>query len=569
MPVTRVRERVQTGGRAAPSGRPADTSPLTGVLEQNGQMMARLAADYGQIMAQTAAEEGEALAKAAVFSTGPNGLPQLPEDLEGRMGRIASRVYNQNIEQHYTHALQTAIRAQIRDAENANMYDPEAFQRDVEDRIAGMAMDLPDEYAGVFDRLVEGEMVDAGLSIGRRVAQVADATQTSQIPVMTDNWRDRALDAVWAGNDDVARTMAESLDFIFDAQDHILTPGQKEELARGLWAEVGAARLIRDLDLVNSDDPAEIASLIERLNSGRDPELMKYFEDPRTGEPSYEMAAVAADRLGQYLSASNQRATAIRQRDQTAADMTLMVQGVTTKSKERQATLDLIYANDIGLEADGQRRPMQWQDWFGLNADQRHRLVRRTKDVGYLSTSLEQAFRRLDTYRDSDEAADLFLLYRDLKEGPNNRGEVRDMTGDLPERVQQVMELASALHGFGGVASESIGEAFRLMDGLEGQDWGDEQLADLLNRKNREWGRDTRITEETAQGELRRLIGTNMSDIEMGERQMGMATTLLETWLRTDNSLEDSLAMTRAAMEGRFSESGAMLGVERSEYAPG
>ena len=120
MPVTRARINVSPQiGTNPVTARPTNAAA---VMQEQSKQFGQMAVEYGRTMALAAEDEAKALIRGAVFSTGPNGLPQMPPNPTERMGTIARETYDAGMIEAMAHRMTTAMQAQINEAEASNLY---------------------------------------------------------------------------------------------------------------------------------------------------------------------------------------------------------------------------------------------------------------------------------------------------------------------------------------------------------------------------------------------------------------------------------------------------------------
>lgn len=567
MPVLRKRERI----REDYSGSPVVQTSQSGGAQIAGaaaRVAGERAYEYSKLMAHHAQREAEALAKAATFSTGPGGLPQMPADPTAKMGRIARETYDDAIQERFAHQMTTAMRAQIADAENANMYDFDAFRADAEGRLAAMAADVPPGMEGMFQQISTGLMADAGISIGRRNGQVALQDRRSQFPVMVEDMIAQIETQIWAGNDEQARSMAEQLDWIENQPAHILSAEDKARYKTEILFRSGRTRMLRDLDVENLT-PAQIQDLQVKLAKGEDEEVAKFFTEP-DGTVRRDLMGKAVYDLNHFLGLANKRMEARKDAFEFDARLNLVLRGGATGTKKEAAALDAYFSQKFGLESKpGHRRQIDMEDWLALDPQTRADAVAVIKDAGFMPTSLEQLLRSLSNVRDPERLTAAFELIRDLDEAGNTAGQSVSMLDHVPEPLREIYTAVSGLHGDGSINQESVAEAVAQWNAQKDMEWNDETLARRMNADNRWLDGRRKVAAENARGEMRRAVVTTIFDgIEATPEEKDNAVARFETYYRSGHTFDEAVEMAGQGVKDAYMETKYMAGAVRSAYAP-
>lgn len=586
MPVIRKRVEVpSTVGQGAAVSRPQGVaSPgqprglavtnVAGLADQMAQNMARAAGEYSRAMAVTAEEEGLALAKAAVFNTDEMGMPILPPDIKDRMGKIAARAYTGAIEERYAHQMTTALRAQIADAQSANLYDMDGFLADAQGRIDQMREIVPPHMQGAFQQISTGLLADGGAQIGRRQGQIAIDEARAMAPMTVDDITKTAIDNINAGYADRATQLVDDAFEMIDKYGPEIMPlDKKREAKRDVVARTGIARIKKDFDLGEADS-ATIRALIADLNLGQNEELLKYFEYDGFDMDAREIARAAAGQLGVFLGEANSRDAAKRERTEKQANLDLIFGGGSKDTEKNKSLMDDGLSMALKIpRADGKGyRAITMGDWATMDPKQRVQAVALMKSAGYTSASVDQFFRAVMRGDDPDALVLGFELYRDLREGMNAQGETgMDLTADLPQKVKEIYGMAEILHGSGDPGQESIMEAFEMWNVLKTEgDWSDEQWAKALEREGA-WTRGVgRPTADNWQNNLDAYLEDEIFDgVSSSPAERAEARELFKTYYRAGSgltSVENVTEMVRQSMEGRWMDSTYMN--QRSSYAP-
>lgn len=570
MPVKRKREEVRsTAGSGGVVASPR--SAMSNVMRRNAQEAAQRAHAYGQLMATEAEDEAMALAKAATFSTGPNGMPQLPPNPTKRMGDIAQRTYDRALQDRFVHQMTTAVRAQVSDAETANMYDHDAFVQDAQSRIDQMAADVPEGYQGAFQQVSTSALASGAATIGRRQAQQDARNTASRIPVQVQDHISTIKEAIWAGQDDRARMLSEQLDWLDRIPSHIMTDGEKADARDSILYSAAETRMVRDLDLDNRN-PGELTDLATRLSKGDDKELMKYFTSP-DGTVHHDWAVKAAGKVNQFLAKANRTARAEAERMEEGQRVDRITAGVANPdSKKNRATADRMLSEELGLEDPdnpGTRRQISWADWLTMDQEARDIAVPFMKSTGVVPSSFRDAMKRLENRRDPAEMTAAFRLLRDLDEGPNFQGVTASYMEHVPDKVKATYEMVSLMHGDGEMLQEDVVSAMEKVYALDDQEWGDEQLARRMNGDNGWMDGRGSVTADTAREGMRRdVVQTIFDGVQALPKEKDEAVRLFETYYRLGQNFDEAMELTRQSFEGRYVESRFMAGAARSAYAP-
>ncbi|WP_138469865.1 hypothetical protein [Poseidonocella sp. HB161398] len=567
MPVLRRPIEINTGASVRPV---AMTRSAAGdMMAAQAGRMAQRAAQYGQAMASAAQEEGEALARAATFSTGPNGMPQMPDASGQRMSAIARRTYDGAMQDRMGHQMATAIKGRIAAVENLHPYDLDAFQDEAAQAIADMRSDIPEGFEGFFEDTIAGAMVSTGASIGHRQGQIELRNAASRAPVMADDQVRAIRDMVLAGDDAGAAAMAANTQWIDDLSPAIMDDGEKADLKRRIATATGMARMSRDLDVGNLS-PDALMDLQARLLSGTDEELNEYFtlED---GTVDREAMRSASGTVTQFIGNANRRLAAQEAAAQKAYDLSVLRRGGATSNPKNRALLDEDLSNALQLTTeDGRRRGIDMADWLTMDGDDRSNALALVKDAGMLPDTLRQVLDRMDTNPDPAELVAGFELVRDLYEGPNSAGATVNLGDAIPDDLAAVYGMVSDLHGDGSYTQEGVERAVSKVWALRDEKWDDTELARVMNAQNRRWDGRGRVTADDAGEVLMRDLRDTLydgGDIEPTPEEARQAASVFTTYLRLGNNYQLAMDMTRQSMEDRYVTSEYMGGV-RSAYAP-
>lgn len=585
MPVLRKRETVNTSLNM----RPVQARPLEGMaaVQRAGQAaeaargylrettadMTRKAADFARGMAAAAEEEAKALAKAAVFSTGPNGLPQLPPNVTERMGRIARRTYDATIEDRFAHQMQTAIKGQINDARNANMYDLDGFIMDAESRISQMALDIPPGYEGMFQQISSGLMVDTGASIGYAQAQLQQEEAAVSAEQMAIDARSLIVDRIWRGEDEDAQAMIEAeVERIRAARPETISPSDKVKMIDDLYYEAGLRRMFRDFGIdENNLSSDQLAALNAALQTGKDERIIGYFTRPdANGEPIFDrkMAERAGYKVQEFMGVASARDAAVTKQAETAFTVDAVMAGKGSGTAKEKEAMDIGLGERLGLD-----RPLMPEDWAAMDDRTRTSVVQAVKDGGFESDSLATYFRTLEGESDPDALTRGFMLWRDLREQANSKGVVRDLSGVAGARMGAIFARADNLHAGGTSLDLAARDAVAMAEKLFLQDqnkaWDDRALAAAMNR-DRTWlgtAFGARIDETNVRDKLAEIVDEIVfPDMDTTAEERAKAIDMLETHIRIGATAPDAIEYTRQQQIDRYAESSAMG--KRSAFAP-
>ncbi|MFD2175685.1 hypothetical protein [Rhodobacter lacus] len=591
MPVLVQKERVNRSFNFQPVTGGYD-NPMADLPGRAAQNAAERAANFAQGMGAAAQDKGRALAKAAVFSTGPNGLPRLPPNAAAEMGSIAQRSYNAGIEDEMIHRMSVVIGAQIDDAHAANLYDAEAFAVDARQRIETLSGDVPPGFEGAFQSIWTGAMANAGASIGMRVAQQNIETSRSAQPAMN-------LDAI-ANIGDMVRggaalpainaAMAARVDAIWQIPEHVMTQGQKQKMVDDVYLETGYVRLLSEAHIEDGTaTSSEISDLRRRLEAGNDPQVNKFFIRPDTGQFDADMARTAAGRLGAFMEDANRREAAAAKAIEMAGDLDLLNSGGAPDADKYRDLADQQMGQYLpgpngttGLRGpNGMARPMAPEDWESMDPSTRAVAIQAVKDNGVPNASLVSFFRQLDRGRTDGDTPPLdklhqgFLIWRDLREQPNRNGETVNMTDFVPKGVQELYTLVDALHSGGDPGQDGIEDALLRVKSMGEETWDDRELSRTMNRYRSTgflWGSvgNHQVTEDNARATMRSELFARLYDdegIEATNAEKEQAASIYETMLRQDMDPDDAFEAVKQSMTARYQESDYMGGM-RSAYAP-
>jgi len=578
MPVLRKRETVQAQSGQSGVIRPRGNQAAMQLGWQASDMMAQEAAKFGRLMGQETEEKAVGLARNAVFSMDENGVPQMPDNPTGDWGRIGRRAYKDNVERRYADRLAVSVKAQVEAAKTENPYDLDAFMANVNDRLDGMQGSVPENFGGLFNDIVADMKTTAGAAIGRAQGQLHDANQTGVQQGFNDSVISQIGQLIQAGDEDsllaAEAVISDQFRHIANQPDHILSPAQKIAMTQELVVSSGAQRMIAGED-VRGMTPGQLATLIADVNT-MNPDLMEYFTMPDGTMATEGMMRQVAGRLNTFYAQAN----AAEGARGTINDMTAIMEGRATETEKTRTAQDLLIADRAGIVGeDGTRAAVTWDTWLNMTPEQMARSIETVKTAGFLPASLKQLdlmIQRgsLDTETSLQGAYDLF---RALKAAPNLAGEVRDMTGDFSDHTKQIFGLASALVNDGSAGDTPLEEASRRVRTMNEQEWTDVDTAFMMNEYNDGFfSNGEQVTAENARSYMNRRVVSRLSEggyafdgVDPSPQEIKEAQMLYETFMRTAGVDEDGvLDMVTQSMEGRWTDTEAMLGVERSAYAP-
>ncbi len=581
MPVLRKREEIRSNLASQGGVIQSRPNPMVEMNRQNAAAMGRLAVDYGRTMALASEEEGRALARAAVFTTGPNGMPQMPPEITHRMGEIGARTYDNAMQERLVPQMRSALQAQISDAEAANLYDYDAFLEDANARIETMAAETPEGMEGMFQEAATDLIVGAGASIGMRMGQISVADARTRIPAQVTDLSDQIHEAVLAGDDALAQSLLiDGLSWLDDFGPAYLSDGDLANHRNHLLLETGTARLLRDAEIANEGPLTvdQLSSLSARLQTGQDPELMEYFTHEGVFTPSYEIARRAASRVQQLMGEANRIQGEQAEAARTGARAHILATGGADDTQENRNFADAYLGDRVGLtNPSGTRRAFELEDWASLSDQDRANAVTEIKNIGFLPTTAQQFFRAVARDQSPDMLEAGFLLYLDLRDAENSSGVAIDMTGELPQELQEIYGLVATLHGRGWVGQEGIMDAVELVHSVRDQEWDDEALLRRLVPDLEDFfsggtfARGTvfsQLEAGNAQQALRDVVIPEVfAGIEATPDEKRQAMDLFTVYYRVGLGLEDAIEATRQGIEGRYTEAPGM-NIARSAYHP-
>lgn len=600
MPVIRKRETIRP--RLSLSPVQAASNPMVDSIGNASRVLAEQAEAWGRIMAQESHDEGTALAKGVVFSLDENGIPQLPEDLEGRIGRIAERAYDGTVKERMAYQMQTAIRQMVRDAENANLNDYDAFLADATARLDGAAQNLPPELRGMFQQVSTSVVVDAGLAIGRRNAQTAEVASQNTVIAMAENTAKQVEQLIISGaNGSMEAAEAVEADMIRQIEetpDYILPLSAKRELKQRLWAASSWGRMYNGLNLAELSS-GELMDLRRRMeNPQADDPIMEYWT--LDGLVQFDLMEAAASKVTSLITHRNAQERA----DQAAQENIMHTRNVRLgrerKSARSTETLDFILGDQLDLG-----RRMVPEDWLTLDPETRVNALAQVKTSGYLPDSLTMLLREVENTKDPRKVKGIYDLLRDIRSSPNTTNEIVDMSGDIPEWLGMTFAIADAFVGSGDMSDVAMDRAVNMATKMTAEDsaWNpmvpsaqnDENLiqtfkaSGILERPGlmqsiiqaaipggavvgAQAARDFAsggLTKENIREKTRKLVyETVFAGIDATEPEKQRALLQFESLLAMNNDVETALKFTRQSMESNYAETKFFGNIKRSNLAP-
>lgn len=571
MPVLRKRERAQVSMGYSPVAARGD--PMADVTRQTAGMFAQKAADYARAMTVEAEETAKALAKSATFNTGPNGVPQLPDNLAARMGNAARRTYDATMETRFVHHMTTSVKMRLSEIANRNMSDPEAFIAEAESALAEMEAEVPEQYRGAFQEIGTGQLVDGAATIGYRQGVLLEEERKGQTGTMIADAQASIIENIRGGNVDAAVGGMQELIATIEAQPMtIMSRAQKDAAIEDLYYQVGLTRLITEGDLENAS-PEQLTEIHARLISGSDPELAAYFTRPGEDSPDPEQMARAGQHIMQLMNKANQRATAERKQAADQIAFGEIMGGYRSGTKEEKEILDFGLSGVVKLrDKSGNLRPIQPEDWIYADEQTQADMLQAVKQAGFAPASLEMMFRKAAKSSDPEVLWRTSLLYRDLREQPTGDGTTVDLTGIVDERLTTIFTLAEDLHGSGEPSQESIQTAIDMMTVIEDDRWTPQDFAARMQNERTFFGQWFRkeITAENVDTVIADTVRKGVfeaNDIEPRAEERQEAERVFKLMLETGMAPDVALEKTRQSFTGRYTESVAMPG-RRSAYAP-
>lgn len=574
MPVLRKRmevmPRVQQSGvlRSAPS-------PMGQVIGQVSQSMLQISERVGRVMALEAEDEGRALARAAAFTLDENGNPQMPPDIQERLGRLGRRAYDLTMEDQFGSMMNTRVQQIVNEEFINHPFDLPGAQAAAQERLAELGATVPDSFRSAFQLATESALVGATTTMSQQIQSLAIQTTANNVPVMVEQWTNTIREATIVGDEVGARGTLDAGLAILDAMpDYVLTPAQRQNYRNDLVLQTGIARMENITGVGRGElTVGQITRLQEALFAGaEDPDfeyLQELFTAPGSSTPNYQLMEQAANHLSQYLSAANQRQTAAIEAAREQGATNILLAGGGTDTAENRGRIDRTIAGDLGLtDQSGAPRAINPMDWAGMTPGERTDALQRISDTGVPSESMNQFFRMIWNQRDVSALEAGYSLYRDMEEAPNSAGIGNDLRHMVPEDVRAIYEIMDAMTGGGEVSTYNVEQAAQLWEAQRSGPLDGEALARRLEQdgvRNRNGG----ITAENAGETFRNTVLPTIFDgIDATTEERRQAITLATALYQTGNLTVDEVAeQVRSSMSGRFVDSPYMNDV-RSSRAP-
>lgn len=568
MPVLRKRERAQVNIGYSPVA--ARGNPMIEVMGQTAGMLAQKAADYARAMTVEAEETAKALAKAAVFNTGANGLPELPDNLAAKMGNAARRTYDATMETRFLDHMTTSVKMRLAEIANAHISDPEGFVAEAEGAISDMSADVPDAYKGAFQEISTGQLVDQASGIGYRQGVLLEEDRRGQTATMIDNMKAGIIENVRIGDVDKATAgMQEAIATIEAQPMSIMSRGQKDAAISGLFYDLGVARLITENDLKNAS-PEELAAVHASLIAGDDPKLAAYFTRPGSKSPDPDQMMRAGQYVLQLMGAANDRMAAERKQDTDRIGIDWVMQGYGSGTKEEKDRLDLGISGSVKLrDENGRLRAVEPDDWTHSDEQTQSDMMQAVKEAGFAPTSLEMKFRQLSRSSDPEELWRGALLYRDLREQTTADGTKVDLTSIVDPRLVGIFDLAEIHHGGGEPSMDDIQQAVLDMTNIENNRWTPEDFANKLTLDGY-GGLFSAVAPEDVPTTISDIVSTGVFEangITPRAEEKKKAEDSLKLYLEMNYDVETATEKVRQQFQNMYVESPALGGM-RSADAP-
>lgn len=579
MPVIRTRTQLNdtrsiTGGGVRPS-------PMPQAMLNMANALSSRAADLASTMGQTSQEEAIALAKSATFSTGPDGMPQLPPEPAERMGLLASRAYDRTIEQNFLTQMQTAVRAQIEDAKNTHPYDLDAFQAEVGTRVDAMADDVPEGYEAAWQNIFSSELVRAGASIGYAQSKlqenIAKSTYGEGLTMRTQS----ITEAILLSDDELANAMIEdAVNYILNSPEHI-TMGRSKTDINNIILAAGTARLKRD-ERLDERGSADIQAMLDQANMGGD--ILDYYNDPFATNQKGEHIPVDGARgaavaiLNQFLGSAYARDQAVANTAKTNALLTDLQQGRAADTPENRNGFDAILGASFGLrDAEGSPASMNADYILAISqgvvdqdpeaTEMFNTLTQRIKDAGIYPESVVEVARQLNRRMSAEDFIAAYPLYTALKERTNSDAANVDMSAELGPEALVVMQMVDAMHMGGRLGTESVEQAVVEVLAYRDEPWTASALAEAMNRDTG-FFRLTNTTEDNAFERLEKATIDHVFDgVNPTDEEREKAVQVAQIYYRLEGTRDAALERTRQAFEGGWMNSDYM-GKARTATAP-
>lgn len=559
MPVLRKRENIV---RQLPGGAVQAGATGAGWSSAFAGMLAKRAAAYGASMAAAAEDEAIALSKAATFSTGPNGLPQMPPDPTLRMGEIARRTYDHAMQERFAHQMGTAIQAQLNDAHNANFDDLDAFTADAEARLSAMALDIPPGYEGMFQQVSTGLMVDMGARIGYRQAVNLRQEMTASAPGLVDRYIAVAQEAIIADNPEGARAAAAAaITFIDSQQREVLDEREKQALRNNVYGSIAFYRLVKDLNLAEAGS-GEITDLHAKVVRGDDKDVMAYFEMPDGSPADEDVRQNVANRLNQLLGEAYARENADAKRRERENVIEDVREGHAAPTPTNAEALDFVLGGLLNMDA-----PVTVQDWMVMGNDDMLTAIRQVKTTGFLPDSLTRLFRMTERGNlgtaDTEQA---FRIFRQLQEQPNWNGKAIDLTDAIGPRTATIFSLVDALYGNGALNDATLADAIASVNGTLAEPWTNAAWMDGWNNGGGPRFRgDEGDFEDWAAAQIREDV---YGDATVFEKEIAQSVQQVRLLMQNGESYDDAIKLAKQMTEGRLVETRYMGNTDHSRFAP-
>lgn len=497
MPVIKTPIQVRDNRQISPVQSPR--SQMGALLDNQTAYYANKAAQYGRMFVAEGEEFAEQMVREAVFSEDENGVPQLPPEKRKWMGTAVQKTYDARMAEAMTLRLRSSIRNKINEAKNANIGDFEGFQKQADLSATAMISTLPNEFRGAFQNLWTAEIVDAGGSVGREQALIereyarADFNQHFEEQLSSI--------ALLYEQGPTSHHAAESmftwmLGEIVNAPQTLYSGAEKNQLIEDLVFRVGKSRMLTDFKLRGRSVSflTRFAAALRNPNSPEYGEFAKYFTEfsqvaarqeieeispwvnPTQGYDGELFKTLNLESANKFASqVINELIPLARQREldadaqaEAAQNLSDILSGVKANDRNSISQKDRIQLNEhlargAGLES------LSWTDWvFGntekLSEQKISDIMMTVKTAGFLPTSLQQAFTRLNTVQDEDEFMNTYDVYVRLRDQANVMGNTKDLASLIPEDALLRLEMAELLLAKGATNDNTLIQVNEMMD---------------------------------------------------------------------------------------------------------
>lgn len=528
-------------------------NPMGQVLERQAEYVINSSIQMGRMLAGQAENYAKDVVRQTVILTNPQtGAPIEPSDaIKEDMGRIARETYDAGIADRMVNELGIQMRRQVDIARNNNPDDTKAFTTEATGYLLNLRSDLPPEFHGAFQSIMNKELSEVAGAVGIAQGQRQKREQIAAIPNHIHRFSQQ-INQHWAGKDPTSarNATASALEYITSTNFSILNANDQAKYVRDIMYVSSIGRFKHDFNILDKS-ATELKTIAFALrnpqaNAGK---LAEYFPTldfwskdqgisdgiirqmsaifpssmgPMSNDPAFQgektynqiagiQFAKELEAMAGKLSASETQA---KKMEVLSLEVSKYERGEAAKTKDLQKFLNTqmgVYieldkvspeiAKLTGLET-GSQMPLTRDHILqppdvvnpetgvaGLSNEKRSMLASRIKQGGFLPQVVEEVFRGLNTTRSPEDYKNAFLFYRDLQKAPNEVGTAIDFTEDfMTAETLAIFDLMDTLYGDGGDFARNLTQVQEAISRINPELGADETYFNFLQSGREEAG---------------------------------------------------------------------------------